>query len=214
MKRVVLRRVEHLEQRARRIALERDAELVDLVEQEDRVLGAGLLHPLDDAAGHGADVGAPVAADVGLVARAAERDADVLAPHRAGDRLGDRRLADARRTDEQQDRPARRRSSSLPLTGRWAPARWRWRPGSSVDSPGASSAACARRRPPPSSSRSGRVLLHAQLAHGEELEHPVLHVAERVVILVEDLLRPAAGRGAPRCARSTAARRSSRDRCG
>ena len=37
--RVVLRRVEHLEQRARRVALERDAELVDLVEQEDRVLG-------------------------------------------------------------------------------------------------------------------------------------------------------------------------------
>ena len=39
---VVLRRVEHLEQRRRRVALERHAELVDLVEQEDRVLGAGL----------------------------------------------------------------------------------------------------------------------------------------------------------------------------
>ena len=33
---VVLRRIEHLEQRARRIALERHAELVDFVEQEDR----------------------------------------------------------------------------------------------------------------------------------------------------------------------------------
>ena len=59
--RVVLGRIEHLEQRARRIALERDAELVDLVEQEDGILGAGLLHPLNDAAGHGADVGAAVA---------------------------------------------------------------------------------------------------------------------------------------------------------
>ena len=38
--RVVLRRVEHLEQRARRIALERHAELVDLVEQEDGILRA------------------------------------------------------------------------------------------------------------------------------------------------------------------------------
>ena len=37
---VVLRRVEHLEQRARRIALERHAELVDLVEQEDGILRA------------------------------------------------------------------------------------------------------------------------------------------------------------------------------
>ena len=51
---VVLRRVEHLEQRARRVALERDAELVHLVQQEHRVLGAGLLHALDDPAGHGA----------------------------------------------------------------------------------------------------------------------------------------------------------------
>ena len=69
--RVVLRGVEDLEQRARRIALERHAELVDLVEQEHGVLRAGLLHPLDDAAGHRADVRAPVTADVGLVARAA-----------------------------------------------------------------------------------------------------------------------------------------------
>ena len=38
--RVVLRRVEHLEQRARRIALVRHAELVDLVEQEHRVLAS------------------------------------------------------------------------------------------------------------------------------------------------------------------------------
>ena len=37
---VVLRRIEHLEQRARRIALERHAELVDFVEQEDGVLRA------------------------------------------------------------------------------------------------------------------------------------------------------------------------------
>ena len=71
MKRVVLRRIEHLEQRARRVALERHAELVDFVEQEDRVLRARLLHSLDDAPGHRADVRAAVSADVGLVARAA-----------------------------------------------------------------------------------------------------------------------------------------------
>ncbi len=65
---VVLRRVEHLEQRAGGVALERDAELVDFIQQEDGVLGAGLLHAGDDAAGHGTHVGAPMAAYVGFVA--------------------------------------------------------------------------------------------------------------------------------------------------
>src|SRR5207244_10372466 len=50
--RVILRRVEHFQQGRRRISLEGDPQLVDFVEQEDRVLGARLLHPLDDAAGH------------------------------------------------------------------------------------------------------------------------------------------------------------------
>ena len=87
--RVVLRRVQHLEQRRRRIALERHAELVHLVEQEDRVLGAGLLHPLNDAARHGAHIGTPVTPDVGLVPSATERDADVGPPHGPGDGLRD-----------------------------------------------------------------------------------------------------------------------------
>src|SRR5688572_32753120 len=52
---VVLGRVEDLEQRRRRVTLERDPELVHLVEQEHRVLGAGLLHPLNDPPGHGTD---------------------------------------------------------------------------------------------------------------------------------------------------------------
>ena len=104
--RPVLRRVQHLEQRGRRIALERSAQLVDFVEQEDRVLDAGLLHAVEDAPRHRPDVGAPVAADVRLVAGAAERDAHVLAAHGAGDRLRDRRLADARRPDEEEDRAA------------------------------------------------------------------------------------------------------------
>ena len=102
--RVVLRRIEHLEQRARRIALEAHAQLVDFVEQEHGILGAGLLHPLDDTTRHGAHVGAPVATDVGLIARAAQRRAHVLAAERARDRLGDRRLAHARRAHEQQNR--------------------------------------------------------------------------------------------------------------
>ena len=48
--RVVLLRIEHLEQRRRRIAAEVGAELVDLVEDEHRVLRLGAAQPLDDLA--------------------------------------------------------------------------------------------------------------------------------------------------------------------
>ena len=111
--RVVLRRVEHLEQRRRRIALEAGADLVDLVEHEHRVHRARLLQRLHDAAGHRADVGAAMAADLRLVAHAAERDAHELAVHRARDRLAERRLADAGRADEAEDRPLHRERAAL-----------------------------------------------------------------------------------------------------
>ena len=68
---VVLLRIEHLEQRRGRIAVEAGAELVQLVEHEHRIARARLADPLDDVAGQRADVGAPVAADLGLVVHAA-----------------------------------------------------------------------------------------------------------------------------------------------
>ena len=76
---VVLSRIQYLEERARRIALERHAELVNLVEQEDGILRPGLLHSLDDASWHGPHVRAPVATNVGLVTSATEGDTHVLA---------------------------------------------------------------------------------------------------------------------------------------
>jgi hypothetical protein len=79
--------------------------LVDLVEQEDRVVRAGLLERLDDLAGQRADVRAPVAADLGLVAHAAERDAHELAARGPRDGARERGLADAGRADEAQDGP-------------------------------------------------------------------------------------------------------------
>ncbi|EGE55682.1 hypothetical protein RHECNPAF_890098 [Rhizobium etli CNPAF512] len=100
----VLRRIEHLEQGRRRITAIVLAELVDLVEQEERVGLLGLLHRLDDLAGHRADIGAAVTADFGFVANAAKRHADILTAGRLGDRLGERGLADTRRADEAQDR--------------------------------------------------------------------------------------------------------------
>ena len=99
----VLRRVEDLEQRGRRIAAPVGAELVDLVEQDHRVHGAGVAQGAHEAARECADVGAPVTADLGLVADAAEAHAHELAVQRARDRLAQRRLADAGRPDEAED---------------------------------------------------------------------------------------------------------------
>src|SRR3954464_2650879 len=99
----VLLGIEHLEQGGRWIAAEIGRQLVDLVEHEDRIARACALESLHDATGQRADVGPAMTADLRLVAHAAERDAHELAAESARDRTAERRLADAGRTDEQQD---------------------------------------------------------------------------------------------------------------
>src|SRR5580692_2991087 len=86
------------------VAVEVVTDLVDLVHHEDGVDGRALLHALDDLTGQRADVCAPVAPDGRLVVYAAEGDAHELAPERPRDAPAERRLADARRTDETKDR--------------------------------------------------------------------------------------------------------------
>jgi hypothetical protein len=100
----VLLGIEHLEQRGGWIAAQVDAHLVDLVEHEHGVLGAGLLERLQDAPRQRAHVGAAVPADLGLVAHAAQGDALVAAAHGARDALAERRLAHTGGADEEQDR--------------------------------------------------------------------------------------------------------------
>jgi hypothetical protein len=101
--RVVLLRIEHLEQRRERIALMARRQLVHLVEHEHGIAAAGLAHGLHDVAGQRADVGAPMAADLRLVVHAAQTHAPELQAERFGDALPERGLADAGRTDEAQD---------------------------------------------------------------------------------------------------------------
>ncbi len=166
--RVVLRRVEHLEQGGGRVARPRaGAELVDLVEQHDGVHRAGLGDRLHDAARLRPDVGAPVAADLGLVAHAAEGDAHELAAHGPGDRLAERRLADARGPDQRDDRAMAALMASVARSSSDA---------SALDSSLGSSL------------RLAALALVAQLAHGEELDDARLHVGQAVVVGVEDLL--------------------------
>ena len=108
LKRVILRGVQHLEQRRRRIAAPVGAQLVDLVEQDDRIHRAGVAQGAHEPARQRADIRAAMSADFGLVAHAAERHPDELPAGRPGDRLADRGLAGSRRADQRQDgaRPA------------------------------------------------------------------------------------------------------------
>jgi len=104
-KRIVLLRIQHLEQRRGRIAAEITAELVDLVEHEHGVVGLRAPQALNDAARQSADVGPAMAADFRLVAHAAQRNAGELAPQRPPDGMPQRRLARARRPHKAEDRP-------------------------------------------------------------------------------------------------------------
>ncbi len=99
----VLLGIEHLEQSRGRVALERLAQLVDLVEHDHRVLDLDLLERLHQLAGHGTDVGAPMALDLGLVAHAAHREAIELPAQRLGDGAAHGGLAHPGRADQQQD---------------------------------------------------------------------------------------------------------------
>src|SRR3954454_7914864 len=101
--RSVLLRVEHLQHRGRGIAAIVRRELVDFVQEYHRVDRSGLLHRGDDAAGHGADIGAPVPTDLRLVAHAAETDAHELATHGGGDGAAKTGLADTRRSHQAED---------------------------------------------------------------------------------------------------------------
>ena len=68
----VLLGVEHFKQRRCRVAAKVRRNLVYLIQQEHGILRPGALHVLDDLAGHGADVGAPMAANLGLVVHSAQ----------------------------------------------------------------------------------------------------------------------------------------------
>ena len=130
-----------------------------------------------------------MAADLGLVAHAAQRHAHELAAQRPRDALAEARLADAGRPDEAEDRLARRRSP--------AP-----RGAAASAGPSPSPAAAPARSP-----------LLAELLDREVLEDAVLDLLQVVVVLVEH--PPGAGRRSPRRrACSRAAPPSTRGRCG
>ncbi len=100
----VLLGIEHFQERRRGVAAEVGPELVDLVEHEDGVIGAGLANSLDHPARQGRDIGAAMAADLGLVVHAPQADPHELAAQGLGDALAQRSLAGARRARQAEDR--------------------------------------------------------------------------------------------------------------
>ncbi len=102
--RAVLLGVEDLEEGACRISRIRDGELVDLVQDEDRVLRAGPFHALDDPAGERPDVSPPVPPYLRLVLDTAEADPDIFSPKRIRDAPPEARLPGAGRAREEEDR--------------------------------------------------------------------------------------------------------------
>src|SRR5205085_7772178 len=79
------------------------AHLVDFIDQEHGVHRLRVADRADDRAGHCADVRAAVAADLRLVADAADREPLELALEGACDRVSERRLPYSRRSDETED---------------------------------------------------------------------------------------------------------------
>ena len=101
---VVLLWVQHLQQGGGRVALIGRADLVDLVEHDHRVGGAGVFHGLEKLAGHGADVGSAMALDLCLVPDAAHGEAVEASTQGVGDGASNGRLAHPGRADQQDDR--------------------------------------------------------------------------------------------------------------
>ena len=100
---VVLLGVQNLEQSTRRVAPKVSTDLVNFVEQEQWVAGAGLGQALQHLAGQCTDVGAAVPANFSLVAHAAQGHAHVFAPSGFGDRLAQRCFAHAGWADQAQN---------------------------------------------------------------------------------------------------------------
>jgi hypothetical protein len=169
-KAVVLSRIEDLKKPTCRITLVRNTQLVDLIEEKDRILGARLLHSFDDSARHRPDIGAPVTPDVRLVTSAPQRDSHVLPPHGTGNRPRDRGLADSGRPGKEKDWRPRRSVVLVPRSLGLLPPRFGL-------------------RLPRLLFQVALRLCRPQLVNRKELQHPVFDVLQAVVILVENLGR-------------------------
>ena len=112
IERVMLFRIEHFQQRGRRITAPVATQFVDLIQQDHGVYCFGASHRLQDAARHGADIRAPMPTNLGFVAYAAERHADKASAERLCDGAPEGGLADTWRPNQAENGPANRANLS------------------------------------------------------------------------------------------------------
>ena len=104
MERVVLFRIEQFEQGTLGVAVVIVARnLVDLVENEERVVAFRLNNAFHDATAHGGHVSAPVSTDFALVVQTAERDTHVFAAQTFGNAAAKGGLTHPRRAHQTED---------------------------------------------------------------------------------------------------------------
>ena len=99
----VLLRIENFQQRRGRVSLIAGANLVDLIDHDDRVGALAGLHHLDKLAGEGADVGAPVPLDLGFIANATHAEAVEVAANGARNGAAQRGFPNPGRTHKTED---------------------------------------------------------------------------------------------------------------
>ena len=80
------------------------ADLIHLIEHEDRIIAPALFDPLDDPARQGTDIGPPVPPDLRLISHPTEGDPGELPPHGPGNGHSQRGLPDPRRPHKAEDR--------------------------------------------------------------------------------------------------------------
>src|ERR1044071_6290351 len=96
----ILRGIEDLQQRSRRVALKTSAELVDFIQHEDGISTTGLPYSLNNITGEGADIGTPMPPNVRLIVDPTKTLSHKLAVHGPGDALSKGSFSDSGRTHE------------------------------------------------------------------------------------------------------------------
>ena len=100
----VLLRIQYFQKRRRRIAVIRFAQLVHLIQNHDRIGNTAFGNAVHNPAGHCADVGTAMPADISLIPYSAEADPHVFSVKCPGDALSDAGLACAGSADETKNR--------------------------------------------------------------------------------------------------------------
>ena len=102
--RMVLLRVQDLKQSGAGVTMSGPlSNLVDLIDEDDRVLDLGILQRLDDLARDSAYVGSSMALERAGISRTAKRDPDVLAAQGLSDMFANGRLSNTWRSNEAQN---------------------------------------------------------------------------------------------------------------